>query len=307
MRALNSHWTIAPIRRRLESAMPNLWPTLLLLVILCASAAIGFFVHSHLPEQHRSAQSIGLVQLVIGLLVTFIAIVLGLLTTSVKAGFDTAYNARGHYAGELAQMDRCLRDYGPETAPIREQLRAYVAAVIASTWPNEPPPANVSYPDASKMARTGENPVLASLMNDVGLKTRSLLPPDPVHQSLMAACVQDYHDLIEARWAVIEGLRMRGKGRTPLLLLAAAVIGFAPRMSAAESQAPDASVQEASFEQHCAACHAIPHDPCAHSLVDARDGAEFHRRGADQRHDESAGLGADVRGARGAGRVSDGP
>ena len=52
---------------------------------------------------------------------------------------------------------------------------------------------------------------------------------------------------------------VRGKGRTPLLLLAAAVIGFAPRMSAAESQAPDASVQEeASFEQHCAACHAIP-------------------------------------------------
>jgi hypothetical protein len=136
-----------------------------------------------------------------------IAIVLGLLTTSVKAGFDTAYNARGHYAGELAQMDRCLRDYGPETAPIRQQLRAYVAAVIASTWPNEPPPANVSYPNASKMARTGENPILASLMNDVGLKTRSLLPADPVHQSLMAACVQDYHDLIEARWAVIEGLR----------------------------------------------------------------------------------------------------
>ena len=29
-------------------------------------------------------------------------------------------------------------------------------------------------------------------------------------------------------------------------------------MSAAESQTPDASVQEASFEQHCAACHAIP-------------------------------------------------
>jgi hypothetical protein len=199
--------TIAPIRRQQESAMPNLWPTLLLMVILCASAAIGFFVHSRLPEQHRSAQSIGLVQLVIGLLVTFIAIVLGLSTTSVKAGFDTAYNARGHYAGELAQMDRCLRDYGPETAPIREQLRAYVAAVIASTWPNEPPPASVSYPDASKMARSRENPILASLVNAVGLKTRSLLPPDQLHKNLMAACVQDYRDLIQARWTVIEGLR----------------------------------------------------------------------------------------------------
>ncbi len=51
---------------------------------------------------------------------------------------------------------------------------------------------------------------------------------------------------------------MRGKGRTPLLLLVAAVIGFAPRTGAAESQAPDPSVQDASFEQHCAACHAVP-------------------------------------------------
>jgi polyvinyl alcohol dehydrogenase (cytochrome) len=42
------------------------------------------------------------------------------------------------------------------------------------------------------------------------------------------------------------------------LLLAAAVIGFAPQTSAAESQAPDASVQDASFEQHCAGCHAVP-------------------------------------------------
>ena len=43
-------------------------------------------------------------------------------------------------------------------------------------------------------------------------------------------------------------MAMRGNGRAPLLLLAATLIGFAPRMSAAESQTPDASVQEASFD-----------------------------------------------------------
>ena len=107
---------------------------------MCASAALGFFIHSRLSEKHRSAESIALVQLMITLLVTFTAIVLGLLTTSVKAGFDAAYSARGDDAAQLAQLDRCLRDYGPETAPIREQLRGYVAAVIASTWPDEPRP-----------------------------------------------------------------------------------------------------------------------------------------------------------------------
>jgi len=111
--------------------MQNLWSSLSLLILLCASAAVGFFVNSRLPEEHRSRESIELVQLANTLLVTFTAIVLGLLTTSVKAGFDAAYNARGDYAGQLAQMDRCLRDYGSETTPIREQLRGYVAAVTS--------------------------------------------------------------------------------------------------------------------------------------------------------------------------------
>jgi hypothetical protein len=49
----------------------------MLFAILCASAGVGFFIHPRLPERHRSPQSIALVQLAIGLLVTFTAIVLG--------------------------------------------------------------------------------------------------------------------------------------------------------------------------------------------------------------------------------------
>jgi hypothetical protein len=120
--------------------MQNPINSVVLFAILCASSILGFVVHFRLPERHRSPQSMALVQLAISLLVTFTAIVLGLLTTSVKQGFDAAYNARGEYAAQLAQMDRCLKDYGTETAPIRAQLRSYAAAVIASTWPDEPPP-----------------------------------------------------------------------------------------------------------------------------------------------------------------------
>jgi hypothetical protein len=179
--------------------------SVILFAILCASSVLGFFVHPRLPERHRSPQSMALVQLAISLLVTFTAIVLGLLTTSVKEGFDAANNARGEYAAELTQMDRCLRDYGPETAPIRAQLKSYAAAVIASTWPDEPAPKGVTYPDTSNMPLTGEDVVLGDIMNDVGLETRSLQLKDNVRQTLMAACVQQYHDLIQARWKVIEG------------------------------------------------------------------------------------------------------
>ena len=118
---------------------------------MCVSAAIGFFIHSRLSEKHRAPESIALVQLMITLLVTFTAIVLGLLTTSVKAGFDAAYTARGDDAAQLAQLDRCLRDYGTETATMRGQLRGYVAAVIASTWPDEP------RPDGRRFSRPGQD------------------------------------------------------------------------------------------------------------------------------------------------------
>ena len=179
--------------------------SVILFAILCASAGLGFFIHPRLPERHRSQQSITLVQLAITLLVTFTAIVLGLLTTSVKAGFDSAYSARGDYAGKLAALDRCLHDYGAETSHIRDDLRGYVAAVIASTWPDEPPPKGVAYPDTSKIALTAEDPALGNLMNDVGLRTMALEPQDQFHRNLLAACVERFHDMSLARWKVIEG------------------------------------------------------------------------------------------------------
>jgi hypothetical protein len=180
---------------------------LIVFAAMCGSASLGFFIHSRLSEKHRSSESIALVQLMITLLVTFTAIVLGLLTTSVKAGFDNAYTARGDDAAQLAQLDRCLRDYGPETAPIREQLRGYVAAVIASTWPDEPRPVGLKFPDPATMPRIGESPLLSDTLSEVGREVRGLQPTDSFHRIEMGACVEHYGDLLNARWKVIEGAR----------------------------------------------------------------------------------------------------
>jgi hypothetical protein len=185
--------------------MRELSPAIVVFVLLCISTAVGSFINARLPERHRSRESIELVQLAISLMVTFAAIVLGLLTSSVKTGFETAYQARGTYAGEIAQLDRCLRDYGPETQATRARLRGYVAAVIVSTWPDEPAPTGVSYPDTSEMRQIGEDPTLANVMNQVGLDVRGLEPTDAFHQNMAAACRSDYSDTIKSRWAVIEG------------------------------------------------------------------------------------------------------
>ncbi len=95
--------------------MSQIGPSLLVFCLLLVATGLGLYAKSKLHERHRTGESVELIQLAITLQVTFTAIVLGLLTSSVKTGFETAYQDRGLYAGQLAQLDRCLRDFGPET------------------------------------------------------------------------------------------------------------------------------------------------------------------------------------------------
>jgi len=186
--------------------MFTLLPPLLVFFVLCASAALGFVINGRLHERHRTPDSIDLVHLAIGLLVTFTAIVMGLLTSSVKTGFESAYQAGGLYAGQLTQLDHCLRDYGPETATTRTQLHSYVAAVIASTWPDEAAPQGVAYPNTPDMRGIGEDSTLGDIVDGVGLAVRGLEPTDAFHRAQASACASDYADVVKSRWAVIEGV-----------------------------------------------------------------------------------------------------
>jgi hypothetical protein len=76
------------------------------LVILLGSSALGLFVRPLLSERHRRREVIEFVQLVVAMVMTFAALVLGLLTSSVKSSFDKVGNDLRTVAGELIQLDR---------------------------------------------------------------------------------------------------------------------------------------------------------------------------------------------------------
>jgi hypothetical protein len=191
-----------------ESQLRETISGLVVFVLLCVSAALGMFVRPRLPEQHRSRETTELMQITIGLLVTFAALVLGLLTASVKQRYDHAAQDRQGYALELTLMDQCLRDYGPGTEAARANIRSYTAAVIASTWPSEAPPAGVTYPDTRAMPRTGASPILRGIMNQVGMEMIGLAPTDPEHVRILALCMDRYKEVLQARLAVIEDARV---------------------------------------------------------------------------------------------------
>ena len=88
--------------------------------------------------------------------------------------YDNSDLDRQQYALQLDQRDACLHDYGIDAAPIRSDVLGYTAAVIASTWPNETPPTDVSYPDTLRMPVVGASPILEELMERKGLASRSM-------------------------------------------------------------------------------------------------------------------------------------
>jgi hypothetical protein len=184
--------------------MPADTSALLVFVLLCISAGAGMYIRPRLPERHRARESVELMQLVIGMLVTFAALVLGLLTASVKTTYDAASHARHEYALQLTQLDRCLRDYGPAADSARAGLRSYAAAVIASTWPSEPPPAGVPYPSTVGMPRVGASPILAALMNQTGVAINALDAANDGQGRMAQLCREEYRDVIRARMDVVE-------------------------------------------------------------------------------------------------------
>lgn len=187
----------------------EIWISLAVFIVLCASAALGRYVRPRLPETHRARETMETMELMIVMLVTFAALVLGLLTASVKNSFDQAIYERRDYALQLTQMDQCLRNLGPAGDESRMLLRQYTAAVIASTWPHEPHPTGVEFPDTTGMPITGPSPVLRGMLNRIDLLLRGTQTADPVRMSLIQECLADQRSLMLARRTVIESVGTR--------------------------------------------------------------------------------------------------
>jgi hypothetical protein len=104
---------------------------------LVAAALLGRRVHRYLPEDHLSADSRDSVKLAMGLVATMTALVLGLLVSSAKDGYDTKRSEVIQMAAKVTFLDRVLALYGPEAAEARADLRAAVADAVQRIWPTD--------------------------------------------------------------------------------------------------------------------------------------------------------------------------
>ena len=191
----------------------------LLLALLLVASALGFIVQNLLRDRHKTRDSVESVRLVITMLVTFAALVLGLLTSSAKNAFDTEGDSLRVYAIDLIRLDQALRDYGTNADPPRVQLRVYTAAAIASTWPDEPAPAGDYYPRQVNPVRQGslESRGLGAMLDRIAREIEELTPQDGFHAAVLADLRRHMGNVLQTRWQLVE--QARSSISTPFLVV----------------------------------------------------------------------------------------
>ena len=165
---------------------------------------LGWKAQLVLPDRHRSRETVEAVRLVLGMLVTFAAIVLGLLTSTSKTHFDAIEASLQAFSVDLISMDQSFRQFGPAAEPDRALLRAYAAAAVADTWPEEPAPAG-SYPrhPAPMQGNSEESLELGDMLLRVDRTLGRLSPASPSQQELKAELESRMDQTLQQRWAVL--------------------------------------------------------------------------------------------------------
>ena len=173
-------------------------------IVLVFASWMGWRIQRGLSERHRAHETVDAVRLILGMLVTFAALVLGLLTSTAKSHFDGSEAALQAYGVDLISLDQRLREYGPEAEPSRLILRAYVAAAVADTWPEELPPTG-DYPRHPNAIEPGsaESIALGEMLLQVDRAVGRLTPTNATQQRLAAALLARVGETLQQRWMVV--------------------------------------------------------------------------------------------------------
>ncbi len=185
--------------------MLQLLETALSLGLLCGSSGVGFWLRRVLSDRHFNRDTLDSMRLVITMLVTFAALVLGLLTAGVKGRFDNQADVMRGFAVQLIELNQRLQEYGPDADLARAILRAYTAAAILDTWPTEPRPPGL-YPTNLTCGRSIpiECRQLGDMLVRVDQTIDALSPTDAFHERVGAALRSRMTNTLQTRWTLIE-------------------------------------------------------------------------------------------------------
>jgi Protein of unknown function (DUF4239) len=102
-----------------------------------AAAVFGMVLRKKLPDDHLSEDSKDVIKLVMGLIATMAALVLGLLIASANSSYETQSGELQQVSAAIVELDGILAQYGSEANDSRHRLRVAVSAVADKIWPKD--------------------------------------------------------------------------------------------------------------------------------------------------------------------------
>ncbi len=181
-----------------------------LFILLIAGSAGGWFCQGLLSERHKSKETIESIRIVVTILVTFTALVLSLLVTSVKADFDKHNDQYRVYGVTLIRLDTRLREFGFQADQIRRELRAFAASVVLQSWPDEPPPTGEYTKTFSPLyAGSDETQEITKQLRSIDEEVRQLAPVGVYELKIYPIIEDQLRNLENIRWTLVEGSTSR--------------------------------------------------------------------------------------------------
>jgi hypothetical protein len=106
-------------------------------LVVSGGALVGMRLRAIVPQNQLGPDVKDLIRLVIGLLVTMTALVLGMLVSTANSSYQQRKDQLTEMASDFVGVDRMLGSYGPETRAARGELHSR-----GGGWP----PANLAGP-----------------------------------------------------------------------------------------------------------------------------------------------------------------
>ena len=167
-----------------------------IVLICCFSAAVlGMVLHGKLPGHHLDGESKDVVKLVMGLIATISALVLGLLIASATSSYDRQVSQLKLLSADVILLDRSLEMYGPDAAEARAGLHDFIRSTHDVIW--SPDGARPDELDSSQTRRNAKGVVELMLQ---------LKPKTDQERVMQSRALQETEKLAEARILMFEEL-----------------------------------------------------------------------------------------------------
>jgi hypothetical protein len=160
-------------------------------------ALLGMFLGKVLPDQHVSNESRDAIRIVMAMLATLSAVVLGLLTGSSMSSLGEKEGELRSAGVQFIMLDRTLAEYGPETAQTRSLLKQLLAERINQIWPEEH--------GAVSLTALSSGAGIVKVQRELF----ALSPQTEQQRWLRSNALQTTNAIAESRWTTIEQIGSR--------------------------------------------------------------------------------------------------